>query len=88
MRSSFLKNQPKNHQFRWLYTGFWEFFLFSVNRLATIDVYTDIWSKWPQWRTLIPILFSNCRLPEPVIPAKAGIQAFPVSTMSDSIGNL
>jgi len=27
-------------------------------------------------------------LPEPVIPAKAGIQTLPVGTMSDSIGNL
>jgi hypothetical protein len=37
---------------------------------------------------LIPILFNNCRLPEPVIPAKAGIQTLPVGTTSDSIGNL
>ena len=36
---------------------------------------------------LIPILFPNCRLPDPVIPAKAGIQALPASIMFNSFGN-
>ena len=36
---------------------------------------------------IIPILAIDCRLYGPVIPAKAGIQALPVSIVHDSFGN-
>ena len=54
----------------------------------TKGFYDSYWSVCPAERThpetnakttLIPILFIACRLPDLVIPAKAGIQALPVS---------
>jgi len=57
------------------------------------EIRMELYKKSPVRRqglessTVKPILFIDCRLPDLVIPAKAGIQALPVSIMYNFFGN-
>jgi hypothetical protein len=44
-------------------------------------------AKIGQFEIVIPNLVIDCRLSDPVVPAKAGIQALPINIMQKSFGD-